>query len=937
MVTFIEKIFRQNAEGTENSILVAQWEYDKKLVTEALKTVPLIFPHYSQHDESHSISILNNISNVLGKETIEKLGCTDLWLILETAYCHDLGMVITSDMIKEAFTNGSFLDYFKEISDDSSSPLHTYTTLFQIKDGKIHHISTELNFDVSDAVKYLLSGYLRSKHSDNSKRTLQNPIASLSMPIPHIIIPNRLYNILAEICRCHAKNFHEVMNLPYVENGLSLDTAHPRFIACLLRIGDVLDIDNNRFSETILRTLREVPYDSKLHHQKHRSISHIRIDNKHIEIAAKCANPQVAKLTKEWFDWINNEFKEQALLWNQIVPKSLSYYLPNVDETKIEIEGYIDINTNDSPQFSIDTGKALELLRGQNLYNDIYDSIREIIQNAVDSTLIRFYMEHGEDSDFPTGINASLIEKMKPYFIDITINKNTDGNYKFSIQDRGIGLKRSHLPFLSNTGSSSKNSEKNRIIERMPDWFRPSGTFGIGFQSVFLLTDCVNITTKDFFTDECYALEMYKPNSSMKGDIYIKKTGHLINPGLKIDFILNSEASINKLIRDPFHATDIDDVVSGIDDKIREYASLSLVPVRINGNLIERKETTYYDNETGIEFYVTVLDSIGSYPSTISGLYYRNAKVQNSGVEIKFLHPLINIHKAKAADILTIDRNNLQNNKLDELRLLSIKAIKNYIHSDAFNNNYDNSITQLRYFLFAKDYNLGNKALSKIGEINYELFIRINDTDKDIIKTPTAEDFKNATKVVFKTISRSALPLCTRNDSEIHLEGNTLPFFTNSFLSEFSELLMKILSERFDHCYLRSTLQINGFGGGEYVFTDNLNEYDVNLPLQAIKDNLMSVTATRLYYYYIPGFEDIVIPAKAKDSEDIPLYCRWHTPHYKVARILSPFLKINGRVKDAMNDEFYEYVSSLNGKSIDIVKETYDRFVKYCYDNDLII
>lgn len=158
MVTFIEKIFRQCAEGTENSILVAQWEYDKKLVTEALKTVPLIFPHYSQHDESHSISILNNISNVLGKETIEKLGCTDLWLILETAYCHDLGMVITSDMIKEAFTNGSFLDYFKEISDDSSSPLHTYTTLFQIKDAKIHYISTELNFDVSDAVKYLLSG-----------------------------------------------------------------------------------------------------------------------------------------------------------------------------------------------------------------------------------------------------------------------------------------------------------------------------------------------------------------------------------------------------------------------------------------------------------------------------------------------------------------------------------------------------------------------------------------------------------------------------------------------------------------------------------------------------------------------------------------------------------------------------------------------------------
>lgn len=936
MVTFIEKIFRQCAEGTENSILVAQWEYDKKLVTEALKTVPLIFPHYSQHDESHSISILNNISNVLGKETIEKLGCTDLWLILETAYCHDLGMVITSDMIKEAFTNGSFLDYFKEISDDSSSPLHTYTTLFQIKDAKIHYISTELNFDVSDAVKYLLSGYFRNRHSDNSKRTLQNPIASLSMPIPHTIIPDRLYNILAEICRCHAKNFHEVMNLPYVENGLSLDTVHPRFIACLLRIGDVLDIDNNRFSETILRTLREVPYDSRLHHQKHRSISHIRIDNKHIEIAAKCANPQVAKLTKEWFDWINNEFKEQALSWNQIVPKSLSYYLPNVDETKIEIEGYIDINTNDSPQFSIDTGKALELLRGQNLYKDIYDSIREIIQNAVDSTLIRFYMEHGEDSDFPKGINASLIEKMKPYFIDITINKDAEGKYKFSIQDKGIGLKRSHLPFLSNTGSSSKNSEKNRIIERMPDWLRPSGTFGIGFQSVFLLTDCVKITTKDFFTDECYALEMYKPNSSMKGDIYIKKTDHLINFGLKIDFILNSEASVNKLIKDPFHATDIDDVVSSINDKIKEYASLSLVPVKINGTLTDRKETTYYDNKTGIEFDVAIIDTIGRYPSTISGLYYKNAKVQNSGIEIKFLHPLINIHRAKAADILTINRNAIQNNKLDELTQLSVKAIENYILSDAFNINNDNSITHLRYFLFAKYYNLGSKALSKIGKINYESFISINDADKNKIKLPTAEDFRKATKVVFKTISRSVLPLCTRNDSEIHLEGNIIPYFTNTFFSEYYELLMKVVYDRFANCYLRSALRISSFGGGEFVFTDNLNEYEVDLPLDIIKYDLIAVSDTRFYFYYIPGFEDIVIPAKAKDTKSIPFYSRWFGVKYKAARILSPFLRINDRVKVAMNDELYEYVSSLNGKPIDVVKETYDKFVKYCYDNDFI-
>ena len=51
---------------------------------------------------------------------------------------------------------------------------------------------------------------------------------------------------------------------------------------------------------------------------------------------------------------------------------------------------------------------------------------------------------------------------------------------------------------MTTTGSSNKNVEKKKLMDRMPEWMKPSGTFGIGFQSVFLLTEEVTLITRKF-------------------------------------------------------------------------------------------------------------------------------------------------------------------------------------------------------------------------------------------------------------------------------------------------------------------------------------------------------------------------------------------------------------------------------------------------------
>lgn len=101
MIKHLENILFEKTKGTQSEILYAQWNYDKKIIPTALSTISTLFPHYSLHDESHSITIINNIVRILGKNNIEKLSSIDIWLLLEASYKHDIGMIAEAEELKE--------------------------------------------------------------------------------------------------------------------------------------------------------------------------------------------------------------------------------------------------------------------------------------------------------------------------------------------------------------------------------------------------------------------------------------------------------------------------------------------------------------------------------------------------------------------------------------------------------------------------------------------------------------------------------------------------------------------------------------------------------------------------------------------------------------------------------------------------------------------
>lgn len=712
MIKYLEDLLHEKTKDTQSGILFAQWNYDKKIIPSALQAVSTLFPHYSLHDESHSLTIINNIVRVFGKENIAKLSAIDIWLILEASYCHDIGMVVSSDKLNESINSPKFIAFFRELINDPKNGLHEFAIQFDIIEDKIRFKSDLFNLELNDGIKFILAEFYRRMHAERSSEIINNPLQELSLISPRGVIPPRIFKILGDVCSCHTKEFSDVLNLPFSEVGIDVEDAHPRFIACLLRVGDLLDLDNNRFSEVMLRTLTKVPVDTLNHKAKHLSIESFRVDKDIIEITANCKDYETANITQHWFNYLNSEVSNQMTNWNKIVPFKELGYLPTIGQLKVVLSNYDLIDGKHKPKFSVDTDKALSLLQGAGIYDGAYQCIREVLQNAVDASLMRIWLEHGNTKDFHSPQSSDFVEIVKNYPISIIITEKgvTEEwqNWEIEIEDKGTGISTNDLKFLMNTGSSSKNRERIEIIEKMPTWLKPSGTFGIGFQSIFMLTDVVKIETKSFFTEEFQTIELNSPNSKKDGDILIqkKKTTHAIKPGSKI-FIYHKTKAIPdgytvsfehknamRIARnfDPFSHESLDIELGKVLDEIFNFAHKCYLPISLkvdNSDIPIQssiKQFDYFDSENSMELKIHYGNEHERWRCLT---YFKNQEAKND-LETKFLGFEINIHKDKASDVLTLNRNEVK------------KGYRNVLYKDFLRSSY-NIITENFNEIFISD------------------------------------------------------------------------------------------------------------------------------------------------------------------------------------------------------------------------------------------
>ena len=758
MNDYFTALLEKKCQEENCMILYSEWLREKEMAIRILSNVSNMSSHFSIHDHTHSEAILKYIKSFLGREVLEKkFTATDLWMLLFAAYYHDIGMVVKNADIEKIFTdkdeNRKFITKVKEIRNDQSSPLHENAQIFEkeIEKGKILKLKDAiLNGKLLPKLLTIFTEFFREKHADRSQQfinDLYTPESSIKEMGITSLIPQRLFRTLGVICASHGyTDFSQVLAIEEREVGLGEGDAHPRFIACLLRLGDVLDIDNNRFNPTALAYMGEdnLPSDTRYHIRKHLSIKHFCVSPEVIDITAEIKLNEetddknkdesfdvdaynVAEVLINWFKWLREEFERQKVYINQIVPSGYEVQLPYVKRAECRLANYLYLEDKKKPRFEIDSPQAFELLQGMNLYTEPWQSIREIIQNSIDATLIRYWTanreelkregEEEKDVDWYRRVVADIKNGLKKYPIVFKVIEDTKvqtDTYTFAIEDNGIGISQEDLKYLLKVGSAKKNKKKRELIENMPRWFRPSGAFGIGFQSLFLLTDSVSILTKSAETGQKISVKLFSPNGPHKGDVLIREleTRYEEAPFTSVKFSISKEKlsridSVQPLYMPPVDKQPFDVLENWSKDfnlncmllALSQYVQLSPVPVFFKSDNVERVfPTTDFFEETLYEVKLEpkeedydgmdsqflqlryIVDPSKTCYSGNTQIYFKNQYVcQYESESYPFVHLKLNFTSGRAIRWLTLDRNSIKDDQKRWLHHFFRKMLANVL------------------------------------------------------------------------------------------------------------------------------------------------------------------------------------------------------------------------------------------------------------------
>ena len=524
--TYIEECFEQKCSVYKDfKEVLNQWRKDKDTFSEYTSITNFDFQHYSMHDKTHSIAILQNIEMILGRERVKALNVSNLWLLLETAYCHDIGMSVTYEELCIIWESDEFQEFIidsldSEIADNrkagrfyeklnalihNQAELEAASKVYDIDefDDDFDKKFSEKSWPVAGEryIMMLYTEYIRKLHPELSRDFM----LAYSLD-DEKKIPSRMYRTAAIAAFLHGTDFDKIFEeVPPEENGFKGECMHPQFAAAMLRLGDLLDMDNNRFNIRMMNHMGIVPLESTLHLKKHKAITHLSYSEGVIEAEARSDEFEVCKTAQQWFYWLDEEVRNLICSWNKMVPPELRGCRLNCCDLKIYYKNKI-FDASRQTKFVADSARVYKMLIGNNIYKSRLDFIREYLQNALDASKMRLWLELKEDKKLWETYAWTTItpydlppERYKRYGLEVHAHADWEKQQvEISFQDHGIGMEEDCVSALAHIADDSWKRRKAyaKEIPHMPVWLRPTGGFGIGVQSAFMITDCVEFITK---------------------------------------------------------------------------------------------------------------------------------------------------------------------------------------------------------------------------------------------------------------------------------------------------------------------------------------------------------------------------------------------------------------------------------------------------------
>ena len=426
------------------------------------------FPTYTLHDRTHSQNVLRLMGRLLGPRCSSLTALESAMLIL-AAYFHDIGMVFNKDQRQSLKDEPEFPQF-----------LHQHPEA---------RLAMTQNQD--QIPEEIAEWYCRHRHADRVILFLNELDKDNRLNWGRV----SLKDALALVCRSHNFDARELTASSF--DTSSLAQCDLRFCSILLRLADILDFDHTRSPEPVykhlgLPTPEAGPEQTSADEwRKHFSSDGFKFPPVPpipyvLPFVAGPDDPNVEHDIRQFLDAIETEIATCHRLLDQCSQRWQDLLLPARIDRQIVSKGY----TFGEFRFTLDQQQILALFTGENLYDNPYVFIRELLQNAIDTSRFREYFEHGQGrKDF----------KASP--IVVTGFTDADGYSWVRFDDFGMGMDQRIIEnYLLRVGKSYYESpefqaDKINCQAATGRDFTPISRFGIGLLSCFLAGDRIEIST----------------------------------------------------------------------------------------------------------------------------------------------------------------------------------------------------------------------------------------------------------------------------------------------------------------------------------------------------------------------------------------------------------------------------------------------------------
>lgn len=466
---------------------------------------------YDNHDADHSRKVLENIEKILQKRGICDLTLLEAMVLRLCCYFHDSGMILPQcylPMIEDierdplAELPASLLPRlaelnkpFKEVENEFFCPKdeRKYEKFLREQLEGYRKYRLGLAEELSGPEQHIRTRhtYFRMTHGERSGAYAQN----LERFLKGLNTAGRqdLAKAVEEICSAHCWDYGKVRKMQAdmkVMLGEPQMCGNKRYLAMLLRLGDLLHFSGERASRTVYAMRPAMTPDSDIHWRA--KLAELEYEIKEdggklcIAFSAGFEEPKAYYFLQEYLNWVDEELRSYVFFQADMKgrPDAARYELglpEKVDRSGIR---YDKFRPAEELKFKLEHQKIIQLLMGMRLYRDEFMCLRELYQNALDACRCMREVNRSK------GLEGELR-------IEFGLGSDEGGDYLYC-RDQGTGMTEEIIQkYLLRIGNSYYQSDEFRRANAL--WggaVAPVSEFGIGLLSCYMIASRIEVITR---------------------------------------------------------------------------------------------------------------------------------------------------------------------------------------------------------------------------------------------------------------------------------------------------------------------------------------------------------------------------------------------------------------------------------------------------------